>query len=139
MTSPAGPRRCWTAGIDVLVVDTAHGHQDKMLQALKSVREVRDRQAETGGARVPLVAGNVVSADGVTDLVDAGADVVKVGVGTGGDVHHPDDDRRRSAAVQRGAGVRGGGPGGRQVDLGRRRRAVSRGTWPWPWPPARAA
>ena len=71
------------AGIDVLVVDTAHGHQDKMLQAIKSVREVRDRRAETGGVRVPLVAGNVVTADGVTDLVDAGADVVKVGVGPG--------------------------------------------------------
>src|SRR5215212_4600597 len=70
-------------GIDVLVVDTAHGHQDKMLQALKSVREVRDRRAETGGGRVPLVAGNVVGADGVLDLVDAGADVVKVGVGPG--------------------------------------------------------
>jgi IMP dehydrogenase len=71
------------AGIDVLVVDTAHGHQEKMLQALKSVREVRDRQAELGGRRVPLVAGNVVSAEGVLDLVDAGADVVKVGVGPG--------------------------------------------------------
>jgi IMP dehydrogenase len=70
-------------GIDVLVVDTAHGHQDKMLQALKSVREVRDRRAEVVGARVPLVAGNVVSADGVTDLADAGADVIKVGVGPG--------------------------------------------------------
>jgi IMP dehydrogenase len=54
-----------------------------MLQALKSVREVRDRRAETSGGRVPLVAGNVVSADGVTDLVDAGADVLKVGVGPG--------------------------------------------------------
>ena len=71
------------AGIDVLVVDTAHGHQDKMVQALKSVREVRDRRAEVAGVRVPLVAGNVVSADGVADLVDAGADVVKVGVGPG--------------------------------------------------------
>ena len=70
-------------GIDVLVVDTAHGHQDRMLQALKSVREVRDRRTETTGAQVPLVAGNVVSADGVSDLVDAGADVVKVGVGPG--------------------------------------------------------
>jgi IMP dehydrogenase len=70
-------------GIDVLVVDTAHGHQDKMLQALKSVREVRDRRAETSGGQVPLVAGNVVTADGVSDLVDAGADVVKVGVGPG--------------------------------------------------------
>ena len=71
------------AGIDVLVVDTAHGHQEKMLQALKSVREVRDRQGETGGARVPLVAGNVVAADGVNDLIAPGADVVKVGVGPG--------------------------------------------------------
>jgi len=70
-------------GIDVLVVDTAHGHQEKMLQALKSVREVRDRRADQGGVRVPLVAGNVVSADGVFDLVDAGADVIKVGVGPG--------------------------------------------------------
>ncbi len=71
------------SGIDVLVVDTAHGHQDKMLQSLKSVREVRDRLAESAGRRVPLVAGNVVSADGVVDLIDAGADVVKVGVGPG--------------------------------------------------------
>jgi IMP dehydrogenase len=71
------------AGIDVLVVDTAHGHQEKMLQALKRVRDVRDRQVEQGGRRIPLVAGNVVTADGVLDLVEAGADVVKVGVGPG--------------------------------------------------------
>ena len=71
------------AGIDVLVVDTAHGHQEKMLQALKSVREVRDRIADGSGRRVPLVAGNVVSTAGVIDLIDAGADVVKVGVGPG--------------------------------------------------------
>jgi len=70
-------------GIDVLVVDTAHGHQEKMIMALKAVREARDRLAETGGRRVPLVAGNVGSADGVTDLVEAGADVIKVGVGPG--------------------------------------------------------
>jgi len=70
-------------GIDVLVVDTAHGHQEKMLTSLKAVREVRDQLADAGGRRVPLVAGNVVSADGVNDLVDAGADVVKVGVGPG--------------------------------------------------------
>jgi IMP dehydrogenase len=68
------------AGIDVLVVDTAHGHQDRMLESLKAVREVRDRLADTQGRRVALVAGNVVSADGVNDLVGAGADVVKVGV-----------------------------------------------------------
>jgi IMP dehydrogenase len=75
--------RLLEAGIDVLVVDTAHGHQDKMVSALKSVREVRDRRAEATGSHVPLVAGNVVSADGVNDLVAAGADVIKVGVGPG--------------------------------------------------------
>jgi IMP dehydrogenase len=71
------------ADIDVLVLDTAHGHQERMLLALKSVREVRDRLADGGGRTVPLVAGNVVSTDGVEDLVAAGADVVKVGVGPG--------------------------------------------------------
>ncbi|MBC3190125.1 GuaB1 family IMP dehydrogenase-related protein [Pseudonocardia sp. C8] len=67
------------AGVDVLVVDTAHGHQEKMLDALGAVRRV---VSETG-ARVPVAAGNVVTADGVADLVDAGADIVKVGVGPG--------------------------------------------------------
>jgi IMP dehydrogenase len=63
------------AGADVLVVDTAHGHQDRMIEALKAVRA-----ADPG---VPVVAGNVVSAEGVRELVDAGADIVKVGVGPG--------------------------------------------------------
>jgi IMP dehydrogenase len=72
-----------TSGIDVLVVDTAHGHQDKMLESLKSVRDVRDQLASTTGRPIPLVAGNVVSADGVADLIEAGADVIKVGVGPG--------------------------------------------------------
>ncbi|WP_168207283.1 GuaB1 family IMP dehydrogenase-related protein [Microlunatus elymi] len=70
-------------GVDVLVVDTAHGHQDKMISALKAVREARDRAAEATGRRVPLAAGNVVSADGVRELIEAGADVIKVGVGPG--------------------------------------------------------
>jgi IMP dehydrogenase len=63
------------AGADVLVVDTAHGHQDRMIEALQAVRSV-----DPG---VPVVAGNVVSAEGVRELVDAGADIVKVGVGPG--------------------------------------------------------
>jgi IMP dehydrogenase len=70
-------------GIDVLVVDTAHGHQDRMLDALPAVRRVRDEAAERTGRRVPIVAGNVVSADGTSELVAAGADIVKVGVGPG--------------------------------------------------------
>jgi IMP dehydrogenase len=63
------------AGIDTLVVDTAHGHQEKMISALKAVRSV--------APQVPIVAGNVVTAAGVRDLVNEGADVVKVGVGPG--------------------------------------------------------
>lgn len=63
------------AGVDVLVVDTAHGHQRKMVEALELVR--------AAAPDVPVVAGNVVTADGVQDLVDAGADIVKVGVGPG--------------------------------------------------------
>jgi IMP dehydrogenase len=70
------------AGVDVLVVDTAHGHQDKMLEALPVVRAARDEHA-AAGRRVPIAAGNVVSADGVRDLVAVGADIVKVGVGPG--------------------------------------------------------
>ncbi|WP_028279158.1 GuaB1 family IMP dehydrogenase-related protein [Arthrobacter sp. H5] len=63
------------AGVDVLVVDTAHGHQRKMLEALKLVSGLNPR--------IPIVAGNVVSADGVRDLVAAGANIIKVGVGPG--------------------------------------------------------
>ena len=63
------------AGIDTLVVDTAHGHQEKMIEALTAIRSLNPS--------VPLVAGNVVTAEGVRDLVAAGADIVKVGVGPG--------------------------------------------------------
>jgi len=64
------------AGVDVLVVDTAHGHQAKMLSALAAIRAVTP-------STVPVVAGNVVTAAGVADLVAAGADILKVGVGPG--------------------------------------------------------
>ncbi|GEL97001.1 GuaB1 family IMP dehydrogenase-related protein [Cellulomonas terrae] len=63
------------AGVDVLVVDTAHGHQRKMLDALGAVRSL--------DPDVPVVAGNVVTAEGTRDLIAAGADIVKVGVGPG--------------------------------------------------------
>jgi IMP dehydrogenase len=71
------------AGTDVLVVDTAHGHQERMLDAVAGVRSARDEHSDATGHRVALVAGNVVSAEGTRDLVEAGADVVKVGVGPG--------------------------------------------------------
>lgn len=71
------------SGADVLVVDTAHGHQDKMLDALGLVRDARDEHEAATGVRIPIAAGNVVSAAGTRDLVSAGADIVKVGVGPG--------------------------------------------------------
>jgi len=63
------------AGVDVLVVDTAHGHQSKMLDALSAVAAL-----DLG---LPLAAGNVVSGAGTRDLINAGASIVKVGVGPG--------------------------------------------------------
>ncbi|KZS61860.1 guanosine monophosphate reductase [Mycobacterium kansasii] len=63
------------AGVDVLVIDTAHGHQLKALDAIRAVASL-----ELG---VPLAAGNVVSAEGTRELLGAGASIVKVGVGPG--------------------------------------------------------
>lgn len=63
------------AGANVLVVDTAHGHQSKMIEALRAIRAL--------DPVVPVVAGNIVSAEGTRDLIEAGADIIKVGVGPG--------------------------------------------------------
>lgn len=63
------------AGADILVVDTAHGHQELMIIAVQRVKAM--------GFDVPIVAGNVVTAAGVRDLSAAGADIIKVGVGPG--------------------------------------------------------
>ncbi|MCV7354942.1 GuaB1 family IMP dehydrogenase-related protein [Mycolicibacterium fluoranthenivorans] len=62
-------------GVDLLVIDTAHGHQAKMLDAIATVAAL-----DLG---LPIVAGNVVSASGTRDLINAGATIVKVGVGPG--------------------------------------------------------
>jgi IMP dehydrogenase len=71
------------AGVDTLVVDTAHGHQEKMLAVLPEVRAAVGAAASASGVQVPVVAGNVVTPEGTRDLVEAGADIVKVGVGPG--------------------------------------------------------
>ncbi|MFE4540940.1 GuaB1 family IMP dehydrogenase-related protein [Streptomyces scopuliridis] len=68
-------RQLLDAGVDTLVVDTAHGHQESMLAAIRAVRAL--------DPKVPVVAGNIVAAEGVRDLIEAGADIVKVGVGPG--------------------------------------------------------
>jgi IMP dehydrogenase len=68
-------KRLTRHGADVLVIDTAHGHQTRTLQAIEAVR------AQLPDAKI--VAGNVVTADGTRQLIEAGADIVKVGVGPG--------------------------------------------------------
>lgn len=66
-------------GVDVLVLDTAHGHQRKMLETIEATRAVVDASTR----RVPIVAGNVCTVAGTRALIEAGADVVKVNVGPG--------------------------------------------------------
>ncbi len=64
------------AGVDVLVVDTAHGHSKRVIEA---VREIKKKYRNT----IEIVAGNIATADGAKALIAAGADAVKVGIGPG--------------------------------------------------------
>ncbi|MFN0133061.1 MAG: IMP dehydrogenase [Phycisphaerales bacterium] len=62
------------AGVDVLVVDTAHGHSENVL---RTVRTIKERFA------IEVIAGNIATADAARDLIEAGADGIKVGIGPG--------------------------------------------------------
>lgn len=62
-------------GLDLVVVDTAHGHSRAVLSTIRTIK--------SGWPELPLMAGNVVTRAGVLDLIHAGADIVKVGVGAG--------------------------------------------------------
>ncbi len=63
------------AGVDLLVVDTAHGHSSRVLEAVERIKRLSNQ--------VQVAAGNVATADGTRALIDAGADAVKVGIGPG--------------------------------------------------------
>jgi len=63
------------AGVDVLVVDTAHGHSDGVIERVRWVRKAYPHMS--------IIAGNIVTGDAAKALVDAGADAVKVGIGPG--------------------------------------------------------
>ncbi|HPI49088.1 MAG TPA: IMP dehydrogenase [Hyphomonadaceae bacterium] len=63
------------AGVDALVIDTAHGHSKMVLMAVERVKKLSNR--------VQVIAGNVATADGCKALIEAGADAVKVGIGPG--------------------------------------------------------
>lgn len=62
------------AGVDVIVIDTAHGHSKAVLETLKKIKKKYS---------VEVVAGNVATAEGTLDLIKAGADAVKIGIGPG--------------------------------------------------------
>ena len=63
------------AGVDVVVIDTAHGHSEGVAKAVARAKSLSNE--------VQIVAGNVATADGARALIDAGADAVKVGIGPG--------------------------------------------------------
>ena len=63
------------AGVDVLVVDTAHGHSSRVIEAVQRIRRLSNY--------TQIVAGNIATAEGALALIDAGADAVKVGIGPG--------------------------------------------------------
>ncbi len=63
------------AGVDVIVVDTAHGHSISVINTVELIKKLSNR--------VQVVAGNVATGDGTRALIDAGADAVKVGIGPG--------------------------------------------------------
>ena len=63
-------------GVHAIVLDTAHGHQRRMIETLRAVRPI-------AGGKVPVIAGNVCTIEGTRALIEAGADVVKVNVGPG--------------------------------------------------------
>jgi len=66
---------CVEAGVDVLVVDIAHGHSEHTLEMVRNLKQTFPD--------LPVIAGNVATAQGVRDLAEAGAGSVKVGVGSG--------------------------------------------------------
>jgi IMP dehydrogenase len=71
----ARSERLIDAEVDLVVIDTAHGHSERVLEAVRRVKKLSNR--------VQVVAGNVATADGAKALIDAGADAVKVGIGPG--------------------------------------------------------
>jgi IMP dehydrogenase len=63
------------AGVDLVVVDTAHGHSTRVLEAVSRIKRLSNA--------VQVVAGNIATAEGAKALIDAGADAIKVGIGPG--------------------------------------------------------
>jgi IMP dehydrogenase len=71
----ARTERLIAAGVDLVIVDTAHGHSTRVLEAVDRIKRLSNA--------VQVVAGNVATRDGARALIDAGADAIKVGIGPG--------------------------------------------------------
>jgi IMP dehydrogenase len=71
----ARTERLVEAGVDLVVVDTAHGHSRRVLEAVSRIKRLSNA--------VQVVAGNIATGDGAKALIDAGADAIKVGIGPG--------------------------------------------------------
>ena len=89
------------AGVDLVVVDTAHGHSQHVLDAVNRIKRASNK--------VQVVAGNVATAEGAKALIDAGADCDQGRHRAGLDLHHADGRRRRRAAAHRDHGCGRGG------------------------------
>ena len=63
------------AGVDVITIDSAHGHSRNIIEAVRSIRKVYPK--------LPLIAGNIVTKEAAAELIEAGVDTVKVGIGPG--------------------------------------------------------
>ena len=77
------------AEVDVIVVDTAHGHSQNVIDTVKEIKKKHT---------IDVIAGNIATADAADDLIDAGVDAVKVGIGPGRDLHDTNYFRRGRAA-----------------------------------------
>ncbi len=71
----ARAERLIDAGVDLLVIDTAHGHSQRVLDAVGDVKRI--------SGEIRIIAGNVATPEGTRALIDAGADAVKIGIGPG--------------------------------------------------------
>ena len=63
------------AGADIIVIDTAHGHSQNVLKAIKEIKKLY--------SNIDLIAGNIATSDGAKALIDAGVDAIKIGIGAG--------------------------------------------------------
>lgn len=63
------------AGADIIIIDTAHGHSQNVLKAIKEIKKLY--------SNIDLIAGNIATSDGAKALIDAGVDAIKIGIGAG--------------------------------------------------------